>query len=138
MQIHILSYGRINAHETKSYIDRGFLNVCVCVCVCKLMAEAQTTDLEDLVEAVALLHNLLLLRVQDGAAHQQMEVLAGQTCPHHLIRQRRGQTSRSNYGDPGSALAATWLEGGLCKRWGLPGGRWDVSRKPSLPIPCNK
>lgn len=43
---------------------------------------------EDLVEAVVLLHDLLLLRVQDGAADQQVEVLAGQTGPHHLSQQK--------------------------------------------------
>lgn len=45
---------------------------------------AGPAHLEDFVEAVVLLHDLLFLRVQDGAADQQVEVLTGQTGPHHL------------------------------------------------------
>ena len=47
-------------------------------------AYEHSSYLEDLVEAVVLLHDLLLLCVQDGAAHQQVEVLAGQAGPHDL------------------------------------------------------
>lgn len=51
---------------------------------------ASQSHLQDLVEAVVLLHDLLLLRVQDGAADQQVEVLTGEIGPHHLRMRRRG------------------------------------------------
>lgn len=44
------------------------------------------THLQDLIETIVLLHDLLLLRVQDGAADQQVEVLTGEIRPHHLRR----------------------------------------------------
>ena len=50
--------------------------------------------LEDFIEAVILLHDFLFLGVEDGAADQQVEVLTGQTRPHHL---RKTQKSKLLY-----------------------------------------
>lgn len=46
--------------------------------------EEAPSYLEDLVEAHVLLHYFVFLRVQDGTADQQVEVLTGKTSPHHL------------------------------------------------------
>lgn len=50
---------------------------------------ATEAHLQDLIETIVLLHDLLLLRVQDGAADQQVEVLTGETRPHHLRREAK-------------------------------------------------